>query len=89
MPAVVDCFLAKTENAFMTAEAIDISSLSPGQRVALMERLWRSLAGDLESQGPPAWHEAELDSRQKEWAERGSVAQEWSVVREELRRGLK
>jgi hypothetical protein len=28
---------------------------------------------------------AELDSRQGEWAERESVSEEWSVVREELR----
>ncbi len=72
----------------MTAEGIDISALSSGQRVALMERLWRSLSADLESQDPPAWHDAELKSRQYEWAERGRVAEDWSVVREELRREL-
>jgi len=72
----------------MTAESIDISGLSSGQRVALMERLWRSLSGDLERQGPPAWHDAELESRQGEWTDRESVAEEWSEVREELRREL-
>lgn len=69
----------------MTASSIDISGLSSGQRVVLMERLWRSLAGDLVDQGPPAWHDAELESRQGEWAEREIVSEEWSVVREELR----
>jgi hypothetical protein len=72
----------------MTADSIDISGLSSGQRIALMERLWRSLSGDLEGQGPPAWHDAELESRKGEWTERGSAGEEWSVVREELRREL-
>jgi hypothetical protein len=72
----------------MTADSIDISALSSGQRVALMERLWRSLSADLESQGPPAWHDAELESRQGEWAERGRVAEDWHVVREGLRQEL-
>jgi hypothetical protein len=72
----------------MTADSIDISTLSAAQRVTLMERLWRSLAGDLERQGPPAWHDAELQSRQGEWADRESVWEDWSRVREELRREL-
>ena len=72
----------------MTVDSIDISGLSSGQRVALMERLWRSLADDLERQGPPAWHETELDSRQGEWGARASTAEEWSAVREELQRNL-
>ena len=73
------------ESLGVTASSIDISGLSSGQRVVLMERLWRSLAGDLAAQGPPAWHDAEIESRQGEWAERKSVSEEWSVVREELR----
>lgn len=72
----------------MTADSFDISSLDTGQRVALMERLWRSLAGDLEIQGPPEWHQAEIESRDGEWVERESVSEEWSSVREELRRDL-
>ncbi|MCL4179042.1 MAG: addiction module protein [Verrucomicrobia bacterium] len=70
----------------MTADSIDISNLSSGGRVVLMKRLWRSLSGELETQGPPAWHDAELESRKGEWANRGSLSQEWPVVREELRR---
>lgn len=76
------------EDDFMTVESLDISNLSSGQRIALMERLWRSLSDDLEAAGPPAWHDAELESRQDEWAKRGSVGETWSVVREELRRDL-
>jgi hypothetical protein len=72
----------------MTADSIDISGLSSGQRIALMERLWRSLGDDLEHQGPPEWHEAEIESRHDEWAERGTVGQEWAIVREELRQEL-
>jgi len=72
----------------MTADTIDISRLSSGQRVALMERLWRSLACELESHGPPAWHDAVLELREDEWKNRGSLSAEWSGVREELRREL-
>jgi len=72
----------------MSANTIDISGLSSGERVALMERLWRSLAGDLDIQGPPAWHDVELESRQAEWVERSSVAEDWSRVRDELREEL-
>jgi hypothetical protein len=53
-----------------------------------MERLWRSLSADVESEGPPSWHDAELKSRQREWAERERVGEDWPVVREELRREL-
>jgi hypothetical protein len=72
----------------MTADSIDISALNSGQRVALMERLWRSLSADFESKGPPPWHDTEIKSRQGEWAERGRVAEDWTAVREELRREL-
>jgi hypothetical protein len=70
----------------MVAEQIDISQLNVGQRLRLMERLWCSLSGDLEKQGPPAWHEAELAARSDEWANRESVAEDWQSVREELKR---
>lgn len=72
----------------MTVESFDISVLSTGQRVALMERLWRSLAADVEVAGPPAWHEGELDKRAGEWENRHEVAENWSAVREELRKEL-
>jgi hypothetical protein len=70
----------------MVAEQIDISQLNAGQRLRLMERLWCSLSSDLEKQGPPAWHEAELAARSGEWENRESVAEDWNSVREELKR---
>jgi hypothetical protein len=70
----------------MLAEQIDISQLNTGQRLRLMERLWCSLSGELEHQGPPAWHEAELAARRDEWENRESVAKDWQSVREELKR---
>jgi hypothetical protein len=72
----------------MTAETIDISGLSAAERVALMERLWRSLAGDPMTAEPPDWHDAVIESRRPEWLERAEVSEEWSKVREELRRDL-
>ena len=84
----IDHLTVSMEADHMTADSIDISNLSRGERVALMERLWRSLSVELETQGPPAWHDAELESRKGEWANRGSLSQEWSAVREELGREL-
>ncbi len=85
----IDWLSIARESDGMTADSIDISGLSNGQRVALMERLWRSLVADFDRQGPPEWHDAELESRKGEWIERESVGEEWSVVREELRRDLR
>jgi len=70
----------------MVAEQIDISQLNTGQRLELMERLWCSLSADLEKQGPPDWHKAELESRQSEWVVRESVSEDWQKVREDLKR---
>lgn len=72
----------------MTAESVDISTLTSAQRVALMERLWKSLAGDPITAEPPAWHDAEIEARQQEWLDRKDVAEDWAKVREELRRDL-
>jgi Putative addiction module component len=84
----IDGLSIARESNWMIADRIDISNLSSVERVALMERLWRSLAGDLDRQGPPGRHDAELESREREWVERESVGEEWSVIREELRREL-
>jgi hypothetical protein len=73
----------------MTAESVDISGLSSDQRVALMERLWRSLAGDPRTVEPPAWHDVEIDARRQEWMDRERLAEDWPKVREELRRDLR
>ena len=72
----------------MAAEKVDISGLSAGERVALMDRLWRSLAGDPMTAEPPAWHDAEIESRRREWLDRSEVSEEWPKVREELRSDL-
>ena len=72
----------------MKAESIDISGLDVAQRIALKERLWDSLATDLNRTGPPEWHDAELESREKEWHAREEVAEDWARVREELRDDL-
>lgn len=76
------------DSPHMSKETIDISTLDVGQRVELMEKLWCSLAGDLEGLGPPSWHEAVLESRKAEWMNRATEAEDWSKVREELGREL-
>jgi len=72
----------------MNAQSIDISALDVAQRIALMERLWQSLATDLDLAEPPAWHDAELEARAKEWLVRDEIAEDWAKVREELRDDL-
>lgn len=71
----------------MEIETLDVSSLSSGQKILLMERLWRSLAGDPLT-GAPGWHDEVIKSRALEWEERKQVSEEWKSVREELRREL-
>jgi hypothetical protein len=39
------------------------------ERVVLMERLSMSFSGGVETQGPPVWHDANLESRKGEWAD--------------------
>ena len=72
----------------MTADSIDIECLSKAQRVALMERLWRSLATEVGAASPPKWHEEELAARRGEWEARHSLAEDWSAVRDELRQEM-
>ena len=74
------------EHFAMVAEQIDISQLDISQRLQLMERLWCSMSGELEKQGPPAWHDEELASRSGEWVMRESVSEDWQRAREELKR---
>jgi hypothetical protein len=76
------------EHFFLVAEQMEISQLDISQRLRLMERLWCSMSGELEKQGPPAWHDEELVSRGGEWVARESVTEDWHSVREELRRKL-
>ena len=71
----------------MAVDTINISSLTAGERVELMERLRRSLAADLEKEGPPAWHDDQLASRKGEWEQRETVAEDWPRVRERLSGG--
>jgi hypothetical protein len=73
---------------YMVAEQIDISQLNISQRLLLMERLWCSMSGELEKQGPPAWHDEELASRSGEWVVRESVSKDWHSVREDLKRSI-
>ena len=73
---------------FMVAEQIDISQLDISQRLLLIERLWCSMSGELEKQGPPAWHDEELVSRGGEWVARESVSEDWHNVLKELRRKI-
>jgi hypothetical protein len=73
----------------MTAANVDISGLNAAERLALIERLWRSLTDELEKIRPPDWHEEELQSRGEEWKERASHAEDWAIVREELKREIR
>lgn len=65
---------------------IDIANLNGNERVALMERLWRSMSSELDRRGPPEWHAREIDGRQAEWDARMTVAEDWSAARDDLRR---
>ena len=82
----VDRLKSFTEFFSMVTASIDITKLNTGQKLALMEELWVSMTTETESQGPPDWHESELQMRQDEWVNRESVSEDWTTVRDALAR---
>ena len=72
----------------MVADQMDISQMNIAQRLRLMECLWCSMSGELEKQGPPAWHDEELASRSGEWMMWDSVSEDWHSVCGKLKRNL-
>ena len=70
---------------FMAAESLNISELSPSEKIGLMERLWESLSEPDDLGDPPGWHETVLRGRESEWQERDTVSQEWEQAKAEIR----
>jgi hypothetical protein len=51
-----------------------------------MENLWSDLSR--EANTPPDWHEDTLKSRENEWGQRGTLGQNWTEAKKELREEL-
>lgn len=64
---------------------MNISELSPSEKIGLMERLWESLSVPEDLGDPPEWHETVLMGRKSEWQERDTVSQDWEQAKAEIR----
>lgn len=71
----------------MTAANVNLNDLSAVEKLALMERLWDSLAAD-DHLEPPDWHGQILADREGEWKERHTAAEDWEDAKREIRAGL-
>jgi hypothetical protein len=69
----------------MPAESVNITQLSPSEKIGLMERLWESLSAPDDLGEPPEWHEAVLKGRDSEWQDREAVSQDWEQAKVEIR----
>ena len=70
----------------MTPNALleEILRLPPDQRLQLVEDVWDSLAASPDAVGVPEWHQAELDRRLADPAEKATLS--WQDVQARLRR---
>jgi hypothetical protein len=73
----------------MASKDLDVSDLTPSEKLALMERLWESLSGKEELAEPPDWHAEVLRSREEEWRQRDGLSQDWGEAKKEIRNKAK
>src|SRR3990167_10323602 len=66
----------------------EVNKLSRPDKLALMERLWEELENDISFNEPPAWHQAILEERCKEWEYGKEIDQNWDEAMQELRAEL-
>jgi len=59
--------------------------LSVAEKVQVVQELWDQIAASPESLPVPAWHRAELEKRQAEWASSPDPGVDWDVVKKRLR----
>ena len=68
---------------FRAMSQLDISSLTPQERLELIGRLWDSLAP--EDMGLTPAQEAELGRRMQSFDDNAKVAVSWGVIEDDLR----
>jgi hypothetical protein len=68
----------------MTAAEVETQKLAPGEKIALMEKLWGELAARATLE-PPSWHEAVLAAREEEWQLRETVSEDWESTKQSMK----
>ena len=66
----------------------DFQKLSITEKVKVVQELWDQIAASPEELPVPAWHRAELEKRQSEWASSPDPGEDWDVVKKRLREAL-
>jgi len=72
----------------MESSTLNVAELSASEKLALMERLWESMASGDQLPEPPAWHAEILSEREVEWSKRHTVSQDWTEAKKEIRNEL-
>ena len=66
----------------------EFQQLSVDEKVKVVQELWDQIAASPESLPVPAWHRAELEKRQREWASSPDPGEDWEIVKKRLREAL-
>ncbi len=59
----------------------EFQQLSAAEKVKVVQELWDQIAASPESLPVSAWHRAELEKRQGEWASSPDPGEDWNVVK--------
>ena len=66
----------------------DLTAMSVGERLQLLEDVWESLRADQAAVPVPTWHEELLDQRMAEARENPADVEPWEDVQKRLERRL-
>jgi len=65
----------------MPADAVELSRLSPAEKLRLIESIWDDLASDPSAVPVEDWHKAELDRREAAAEASPDAGSSWEEVR--------
>lgn len=90
LKVVKKCLRSRDIIRNMTVQTIPtIEEMTPGQRVELMEALWKAMSRKPEEIESPDWHREVLEERRKA-VENGEVEYiDWEVAKQQIRNRIK
>lgn len=71
----------------MSAELVDLTKLSPADKLRLLGELWDDLCQCPDELPVTDWQRAELDRRKSATLQNPDAGEPWELVRDRLRRG--
>ncbi len=70
----------------MSVPILPLSEMSVEEKLQTMEALWQSLSADPAAIESPAWHEEELEDRERKIASEETKFVEWERAKADVRR---